>query len=194
MNTSPSGMLRSPQQGITGMPLIENSSSVPAATIRTRSAASHPLGQRLLGLFHRRVVGRADVEVKILERRRAHVGRLGERIGRIAQHDPLRLGDAHVGVHRLPPMLLVQVHLLVRHVGELAAVGRAADADVRLHLLHAGTFELRRPASCFPRSPSDRATAARRSISTTRAARPRARPPLRPAGKRASARANRTPR
>ena len=103
---------------------------------------AHPLGERLLSLLHRHVIGRADVEIKILERRRAHVGRLGERIGRIPQHDPLRLGDANVGVNRLPPMLLVQVHLLVRHIGKLAAVRRPANADVGLHLLHPGRFNL----------------------------------------------------
>jgi hypothetical protein len=36
---SPSGMLRCPWQGRTGIPLIENSNSVPGAVIRTRSAA-----------------------------------------------------------------------------------------------------------------------------------------------------------
>ena len=102
----------------------------------------HPLDQRLLGFLHRRVVGRADVEVKIFERGRAHVGRLGERVGRIAQHDPLGLRDANIGVDRLPPMLLVQVHLLLRHVGELAAVGRAANADVGLHLLHPRSLQV----------------------------------------------------
>ena len=94
VKTSPSGMFRSPLQGITGMSLIENSSSVPGAVIRTRSAASIRFDQRLLGLVHRGVVGGADVEVEILERRGAHVRRLGERVGRVAQHDPLGLRHA----------------------------------------------------------------------------------------------------
>ncbi len=39
-------------------------------------------------------------------------------------------------------MLLVEVHLRLRHVGKLAAVGGAADADVGLHLFHANAVEL----------------------------------------------------
>ena len=57
-----------------------------------------------------------------------------------------------------------------------------------------GPIQFARPASCFPPSPSDTATAARRSTSTTPAAPPRVPPPLRSAGKQASHPANRTPR
>jgi hypothetical protein len=43
-------------------------------------------------------------------------------------------------VHPLPEVLLVQLHLLGRDVGELGNVGAPAHPDVGICLLHAGLF------------------------------------------------------
>ena len=151
----------------------------------------HALGQRLLGFLHRGVVGRAHVEVKIFERGRAHVGRLGERIGRIAQHDPL-------GLRR-------RARRCARSATSASGRGPSSPAARRRTgccwrprgcrctpaPAPCGPFQTARPASCFPRWPFGRATAARRSISTSPAAPHRGGPRLPRAGKPAPAPADR---
>ncbi len=140
VKTSPSGMLRSPKQD--HRDVFDRELELRAGGDDLHLVGRfHPLLQRQLRLLHRHVVGRADVEVEVFERGGAHVRRLSERVGRVAEDDPLRLRDANLAVDGVPPILLVEVHPLLRHVGMLAAVGGATDADVRLGRVHAVLLE-----------------------------------------------------
>ena len=96
----------------------------------------HPLLQRLHLLCHGRVIDRTDIEVEVLEALRAHMGLLGHPGRRPAQHNPLRARHPHLEVDGLEDVLLVELHLFLRHIGHLGGVVRSAQADVALRLLH----------------------------------------------------------
>ena len=87
---------------------------------------------------HAAVVERADLEVKILERRRAHLRLLGHGGRRPAEDDPLCLVDAPV--HDRTHGTGNETHFFIRHIGHFSDVVAAAHGDVGLHFFHAGEF------------------------------------------------------
>ena len=128
-------MLRSPPQMIAPMPLMLKRRSVPGPFDLDAIGLVHQRLQRLHARLELAVVERADVEVEILERLRAHAGELRHRRRRPAQHDPFRF--LHPLVLHRAHFLRDQLHLLGRHIGQLGDVVAAAQADVGVHLFHA---------------------------------------------------------
>ena len=177
------------------MPLIENSSSVPGPTIRTLVGRLHPLHQRLLVALPSRRSRPCRRRSKNPRTPRCSCRRPGRTtaVG-IAQHDPLGLRHADFAVHRVPPVLLVEVHLLAAARRRTGCCWPRRGCRCRRASAPCGPSRTRRPAACSPRSPSGRATAAPRCSSRSPAARPRARRRPRPARTRGAARADRRPR
>ena len=89
---------------------------------------------------HARVIHRADVEIKILERFGAHAGGLRHARRGPAEDDPAGLVHAIIQDGAKEPR--VKLHLVARHVGGFAGVGAAAHGDVSVHLFHAEQFDV----------------------------------------------------
>ena len=100
--------------------------------------AAHEISERLHAWLHATVVQRADPEIKILEGLGAHAGLLGHGGSGPAQHHPLCVVHAVV-LHRLHQPG-DQLGPGGRYVGGLEDIGRTAQRDIGVHLLHAGEF------------------------------------------------------
>ena len=95
----------------------------------------HPLRQGHHGARHLAVVHGADVEIKILKRFGAHIGRLRHARCRPAQDAPARL--VHAIIQHRPERLRVKRHQIAGDIGRFAGVVTAADGDVGLNFFHA---------------------------------------------------------
>ena len=88
---------------------------------------------------HAAVVECANVEVKILERRGAHLRLLGHGGRGPAEDDPFGLVDAPV--HDGPHFPGDELHFFIRHIAHLGDVVAAPHGDVGLHFFHAREFQ-----------------------------------------------------
>ena len=100
--------------------------------------------ERLEIFGHLRVVCRADIEEEVFKLLTTLAGRLSHRRGGITQDDPAGFGHANLHMHRLPPVLLIEIHAITGDIGELTGIRGTTHADVRIHFGHHGRFKLPR--------------------------------------------------